>query len=115
MSLSLSSLSGSAGVAGGAVIVHLLRPALLYPAAATAPHGRGGELAARDGESAPLTPREVEVIALLREGRSTRAMADRLGPSPSTVRNHTQAILRKLGAHSRLEAVASATRRGLVE
>jgi two-component system NarL family response regulator len=41
-------------------------------------------------------------------------MAERLHVSPSTVRNHVQNILEKLGAHSRLEAVAYATRQRLL-
>jgi PAS domain S-box-containing protein len=61
-----------------------------------------------------LTRREIEILRLLAAGASTRAMADRLHVSPATVRNHVQHILEKLGVHSRLEAAAYATRRGLV-
>jgi DNA-binding NarL/FixJ family response regulator len=48
-------------------------------------------------------------------GRSNRAIADTLELSPDTMRTHAQAIRRKLGARSRLEAVAIALRRGLIE
>jgi two-component system nitrate/nitrite response regulator NarL len=61
-----------------------------------------------------LTPRELECLALLTEGLDTTAMAGRLGVSPTTVRSHIQALLVKLGAHSRLEAAALAIRHGLV-
>lgn len=62
-----------------------------------------------------LTPREKECLLLLTEGRSTVAMSAALGVSRTTVRTHVQAVLTKLGAHSRLEAAALATRYGLVE
>ena len=59
-----------------------------------------------------LSPREVEVLRLMIEGLDSRAMADRLGVGVATVRTHASAVLAKLGAHSRLEAVAIATRLG---
>jgi DNA-binding NarL/FixJ family response regulator len=62
----------------------------------------------------PLTSRELEVLRLLASGTSTIAAADSLGISTATLRAHVQAVLRKLGAHSRLEAVAEAARLGLV-
>jgi DNA-binding NarL/FixJ family response regulator len=52
-----------------------------------------------------LTPREWEVGELLRESHSTADIADRLGVSPVTVRRHVGLLLRKLGAHSREDAV----------
>ena len=62
----------------------------------------------------PLTPRELEVLHLLASGASTASAAASLGISTATLRAHVQAVLRKLGAHSRLEAVAEAARLGLV-
>ena len=62
----------------------------------------------------PLTPRELEVLYLLATGASTATAASSLGISTATLRAHVQAVLRKLGAHSRLEAVAEAARLGLV-
>ena len=62
----------------------------------------------------PLTTRELEVLRLLAGGTSTTAAAESLGISTATLRAHVQAVLRKLGAHSRLEAVAEAARLGLV-
>ena len=59
-------------------------------------------------ESTDLTLREVEVLRLLRFKLSNREIADRLGVSLHTVKNHVRGVLRKLGAHTRSEAVASA-------
>ena len=64
--------------------------------------------------SGPLTPRELEVLGLLAEGLSNKAMAHRLDVSEHTVKFHLNAILGKLGAQSRTEAVVLATRLGLV-
>lgn len=61
-----------------------------------------------------LTSREREVLQLLAGGLSAAQIAARLEISPVTVRNHTQNVLTKLGAHSKLEAVSLALRRGLV-
>jgi DNA-binding NarL/FixJ family response regulator len=55
-----------------------------------------------------LTPRQAEVLELLERGRSTNQIADELHLSIETVRNHVRNILRAVGAHSRLEAVAIA-------
>ena len=62
----------------------------------------------------PLTARELEVLQHLAEGASTVAASEELGISTATLRAHVQAILRKLGAHSRLEAVAEAVRLGVI-
>ena len=61
-----------------------------------------------------LTARELEVLGLLARGLRAGAIAAALGLSIATVRNHIRAILRKLGCHSQLEAVAEARRRGIV-
>jgi two-component system, NarL family, nitrate/nitrite response regulator NarL len=65
--------------------------------------------------AAYLTPRELECLAMLAAGSDTTTMAGRLGVSSTTVRTHVQAVLTKLGVHSRLEAASMATRYGLVE
>jgi PAS domain S-box-containing protein len=57
-----------------------------------------------------LTPRQSEVLRLLDQGRSTEQMATDLHLSIDTVRNHIRGLLRALGVHSRLEAVAVAHR-----
>jgi len=61
-----------------------------------------------------LTPRQGEVLGLLERGRSTEQIASDLHLSVETVRNHIRAILRALGVHSRLEAVAVSHQRHLV-
>ncbi len=61
-----------------------------------------------------LTPRQAEVLQLLADGASTADIAAELHLSNETVRNHVRHILRALGAHSRLEAVAIAHRQGLL-
>ena len=58
----------------------------------------------------PLTPREWEVIDLLKESKTTDQMADELVLSPETVRSHVKNILRKLDVRSRDDAVAAADR-----
>ena len=62
----------------------------------------------------PLTPREVEVLELLAEVLSNKAIAARLGISDQTVKFHVAAICGKLGAANRTDAVRRAIRRGLV-
>ena len=75
-------------------------------------------LGARDPSSATpvedLTPRELEVLGLLAEGLPNKAIARRLGISEHTVKFHVNAVLGKLGAQSRTEAVVRATRLGLI-
>jgi PAS domain S-box-containing protein len=62
-----------------------------------------------------LTPRQTEVLRLLEHGRSTSQIAEELHLSIETVRNHIRHILRALGVHSRLEAVALTRRDRLLE
>jgi DNA-binding CsgD family transcriptional regulator len=57
-----------------------------------------------------LTARQLEVLHLLCHGSGTTQIAERLGIEVETVRNHIRAVLRALGVHSRLEAVAAAHR-----
>ncbi|MBM7772831.1 two-component system nitrate/nitrite response regulator NarL [Actinokineospora baliensis] len=64
--------------------------------------------------AAHLTPRERQCLALLVEGASTVAMQRRMGISSTTVRTHIQALLTKLGVHSRLEAASFAVRHRLL-
>jgi DNA-binding NarL/FixJ family response regulator len=68
----------------------------------------------RKGAGYDLTSRELEVLQLLAEGTPNHELAARMGISRNTVRNHVQNLLTKLGVHSRLEAVALATREGLL-
>jgi DNA-binding NarL/FixJ family response regulator len=64
--------------------------------------------------SIELTPREREVLELLVEGASNKAIARRLGITPHTAKFHVAAIIAKLGATGRTDAVARAMRLGLV-
>jgi PAS domain S-box-containing protein len=61
-----------------------------------------------------LTPRQAEVLHHLQHGHSTHQIAQQLQLSPETVRNHVRAVLRALGAKSRLEAVALAHQTRLI-
>lgn len=61
-----------------------------------------------------LTVRERQCLELLVDGRRTDAMARELGVSVTTVRSHLQALMTKLGVHSRLEAASFAMRHDLL-
>ena len=61
-----------------------------------------------------LTPRELEVLALLAEGRTNREIGEALFISPKTVSVHVTNLLGKLGAAGRVEAATTAIRLGLV-
>ena len=61
-----------------------------------------------------VTPREREVLQLLAEGCAMQEICDRLHISVNTARNHTQRVIEKLGAHSKLEAVVIASREQLI-
>jgi two-component system nitrate/nitrite response regulator NarL len=61
-----------------------------------------------------LTPREQEVLCRMAVGRSTAQMAEEMNIEVSTLRTYVKNVLTKLGAHSRLQAVAVATREGLL-
>jgi DNA-binding NarL/FixJ family response regulator len=65
-------------------------------------------------DGGPLTRRQVEILLLLSGGVTTDEIARRLCLSRTTVRNHVARALGRLGAHSRLEAVALARRDGLL-
>lgn len=62
-----------------------------------------------------LTKRQLEVLTLLAEGRSTNEIATELSLSTTTVRNHVACLLAALGVHTRLQAVVAAMRAGLVD
>jgi two-component system nitrate/nitrite response regulator NarL len=61
-----------------------------------------------------LTPREQEVLRRIVDGQGTGQMAKEMNIAPSTLRSYVKNLLSKLGAHSRLQAAALASREGLV-
>jgi DNA-binding CsgD family transcriptional regulator len=74
-----------------------------------------GEPDIQDGGFVPaLTARERDVVGLLAEGLSNKAIAARLGISPDTAKFHVGRVIDKLDATGRTDAVAHAARRGLI-
>ena len=67
---------------------------------------RGARARRLDGEFAPLTSRERQIVALIDEGLSNKEIAARLCIELSTVKNHVHNLLEKLGARGRGEAAA---------
>ncbi|MEU8541358.1 LuxR C-terminal-related transcriptional regulator [Streptomyces sp. NPDC048717] len=61
-----------------------------------------------------LTPRETDVLAMVAAGATNAVAGGRLGLSPETVKGYLRSAMRKLGARTRLEAVVSARRAGLL-
>lgn len=89
-----------------------------YLGEVTIPLPRLSTVLARGSRTTPptdLTKRELEILGLLAEGLSNAAIAEQLFISVNTVRNHVQRILEKLGVHSKLEAVTTSLRSGVVE
>jgi DNA-binding NarL/FixJ family response regulator len=66
-------------------------------------------------EAPALAPREIEVLQSLVSGKSTEEVASELSITVSTVRTHLKNVLEKLGSHSKLEAVITAIRSGIIE
>jgi two-component system nitrate/nitrite response regulator NarL len=94
-------------VAGKTVVAPDLAPVLAKVV-------QGESVIARDPSPfSELTPRESEILVLLAEGLSNKAIARNLGISDGTVKLHVKAILRKLGVHSRVEAAVIAVEQGL--
>ncbi|MET9084326.1 helix-turn-helix transcriptional regulator [Streptomyces sp. NPDC004237] len=63
---------------------------------------------------AALAPRELDVLAWVAAGATNAAVAERLGLRPETVKGYLRSAMRKLGAHTRGEAVSAARRTGLL-
>jgi DNA-binding CsgD family transcriptional regulator len=74
----------------------------------------GPGAAAVPPEDSPLTERQLEVLQLLAEGKSTAQIADELVITKTTVRNHIAHVLANLGVHTRVQAVIAASRAGLI-
>lgn len=76
--------------------------------------GRWPEPAPASPLAEPLSGRELDVLRLLAAGRSNRAIAEELTVTVGTAKRHVSNLMGKLGATSRLEAVALARGRGLI-
>jgi DNA-binding NarL/FixJ family response regulator len=78
--------------------------------------GLGMELFATDPGETPdaLSPREREVLGMIAAGATNKEIAERLFLSPHTVKDHTSALYRKVGARNRAEAILRAQRLGLL-
>ena len=107
----------------GPYLVHLVRDAQEAHEALEMARGlirlasqQGGpEKKAPDPRDVPvLTPRQLEVLELLEEGKSVREIGGELYLAQATVRNHVRSLLQALGAHSQLEALARARQIGLL-
>ncbi len=89
--------------AAGLAAIPASEMSVLVPAAAPAPLAE------------PLTPREQDVLEMLAEGLSNKMIAYRLSISAHTAKFHVNAILAKLGAGTRTEAVTRGIRLGLIQ
>jgi len=90
----------------------VLPPTLAKAALAHARAATAAEEAAAAGEQ--LSPRELQVLTCVAQGKTNEQIADSFGVSASTVKNQVYSACRKLGASSRSQAVAEAIRLGLV-
>lgn len=97
-----------------------LMPKVLDPALRDELLAVCGRLASATGTREPgarevrLAPREVDVLACVAAGATNAVAADRLGLRPETVKGYLRSAMRRLGAHTRLEAVVAARRAGLL-
>ena len=101
---------------GAAAAVELGAAPLVALADDIARRARVQAIPTRRPDASPFEPtrRELDVLALVSDGLTNRQIAERLFLSPKTVGIHVSRLLRKLGAHTRGEAVAIARRRGLL-
>lgn len=67
-----------------------------------------------DGPAPALAPRELDVLACVASGATNAEVAERLGLRPETVKSYLRSTMRKLGAHTRLQAVIAARRAGVL-
>jgi len=100
--------------AGGSLLQPVVATRLLDRLREGPPGPSGGPGGTSGPADRPLTPRELEVLRGVAEGRTNGAIAASLGVTERTVKFHVSAILAKLGAANRAEAVAMAARRGLM-
>ncbi len=127
--VSMSIIPAGNKIDGGPVAIHLFRDVtdrrLSESLANDTVHAVQGFLASSNvvggdvSKPAPapnprLSAREIEVLRRLTQGDGTAELADHLGISVATARNHMDRVMRKLGVHSRLQAVVRATKLGLI-
>jgi PAS domain S-box-containing protein len=113
--LNMSILPVEGGSGGGGISVHLFRDVTATRELLTLVHEKLAGASGNGAEPAPpLTRRELEILRHLAAGSGTKAMAAELRVSTATIRNHVRNLSSKLGVHSRLEAVAYATRHRLL-
>jgi DNA-binding NarL/FixJ family response regulator len=70
------------------------------------------DLPYEEPSEAPFTPREAEVLELLRQGLTYREIASQMALSTKTVEKHVAAVMRKTGASNRTAAVVTALGKG---
>jgi PAS domain S-box-containing protein len=112
--LDIRIVEAPSGGPAGTLLVHLIRDFTATRELLRQVSERFQVPSAPPAEAATLTRRELEVLRLIAGGANTRRLSERLHVSPATIRNHAQNIFTKLGVHSRLEAVAYATRHRLL-
>jgi DNA-binding CsgD family transcriptional regulator len=95
--------------------IRLARPGEPADATLVAVDGRRSHPSAAIADDMALTPRELEVLALMAEGASNKTIAQRLGISVHTAKFHVGQVLDKLDATGRTDAVAHAARRGVIQ
>ena len=91
-----------------------LQASILDRATASEESGNVARSHTTEGQNLRLTPRQLEVLALLCEGLPNKLICRRLSISAGTVKAHISGILRELGVASRLQAVVAARRSGLL-
>jgi DNA-binding NarL/FixJ family response regulator len=103
-------VAGADAIPSGPVVISAAARAVLRSSGQPVAEGR-----AAWGADLALTPREHEALRCLVRGESTEDIARAMGVQVATARGYLDTVLSKLGAHSRIEAVALAVRAGLAE
>ena len=111
----LTSVAALRGAGGGAVVIHRMSGDRGAPTPIQLADVRSASGANLSGGVERLTPREREVLELMAAGLDNRAIAAKLRIQYTTVRGHVRSVIEKIGARSRLEAVARAYQGGWIE
>jgi DNA-binding NarL/FixJ family response regulator len=99
-----------------AIVACLRGDTVLHPSVAGKVARVHGPASPSDAEEVgELTPREIEVLALLARGLANKEIAAELGVAESTVKTHLSSLFRKLGAADRVQAVTEGMRRGYLD